>query len=109
MAFSNNHNIALTVGHGSGSGNGSLNNNNLDISLFSFRKEEKKEPPVTDAKSDGDVAILVGGALALGIGAATTWAIGKLFGWGESRGAVDEQAQESDPTTMEGVQRYLQH
>jgi hypothetical protein len=64
------------------------------------------EHDVETAKNgDGELAVLVGGALALGLGAAATWAIGKFFGRAE---AVEER-EGSDPTTMEGVQRYLQY
>lgn len=59
----------------------------------------------TAKESDGELAVLVGGALALGLGAAATWAIGKFFGRAEAR----ESVEGSDPTTMEGVERYLQH
>jgi hypothetical protein len=114
MTISNNHNTAPAVGHGSGSGNGSLNNNHLDISLFSWRKEEQKptcthtEAPTSIEGVDVEGVILVGGALALG--AAATWAIGKMLGWGEGakKRTAERKAEVSDPTTMEGVQRYLQ-
>jgi hypothetical protein len=114
MTISNNHNSAPAVGHGSGSGNGSLNNNHLDISLFSWKKEEQKstctntEAPNSTGDVDVEGALLFGGALALG--AAATWAIGKLLGWGEGakKRTAEREAEVSDPTTMEGVQRYLQ-
>jgi hypothetical protein len=109
MTVNNNQNSAPAVGHGSGSGNGSVNNNSVEISLFSlkFEKKEEKKEEQMKGPNGGEVAVLVGGTLALG--AAASWAIGKLLSSGEKKEATDERREESDPTTMEGVQRYLDY
>lgn len=94
------------IGHGNGTGNGSFNNNSVELTLFSYRRQEKP-PPQEEKEEDGGAAqaILIGGAVVLG--AVATWAVGKFISRGQERKRVEDSSDKADPTTMEGVQKYL--